>query len=403
MALNTSFDSPLVFRHYVERNAVYALSLLEASPAQVLPRKTIQTVLQAVQFALSLPDIWPTSSRILLELAPRMELLDLRLIWRPYLEDGVYQSVIQGDERSEMLLQYYLGNQLRESADYEGAVEHYERGLILAKKLQCMPEKTRILNRYAFTLRRQRKFEQAETYARQALEIASKPPQNPEEQGYSYLVLGAIRFDRRQWLECLVYSNKTLDLWEKYGETRELPWAHINLGALSLRLNNLEEAKKHLQIAISLLHGQGDIIYLAIAKMNLGIALTYQGQLQEALTQLLGAEKVFRSVQDKLRTAMVAHNLAFAYEKLQRWKDAIAAYQASIAFRLELNDVLQALNTMDSLTTLFLSLGQIENAQNLLRQATDLLATLEGEEKEEYEHWRNVFAEIREDLRSRQN
>jgi len=81
VALNTSFDSKSVFRKYVERNAAYALSLLADSSPQAPSRQEQTIALQGLQFALSSTEFWPITRRLLLVLAPKMELLDLRVLW----------------------------------------------------------------------------------------------------------------------------------------------------------------------------------------------------------------------------------------------------------------------------------------------------------------------------------
>ncbi len=375
MALDSTFDSSDVFRQYIERNAAYALSLLKASSSQVLSRKKLTVILQALQYTLSLESLWPASRELLLALAPQMELLDLRVLWRPYLQEGLRQSLKLGDQEAELSLRYYLGNFLRESTDYDEAIEQYQRGMTLAAAQGNVDMEVRLLNRCAFALRRKGKLKKAERFAKRALALAVS---DPIEQGYSNLVLGSIRYDQRQWDECLVFSYRARDIWLAHDARRQLAWAYTNLGVALWREGNLEEAKKNLEQGILYFDELGDIVHQASAKLNLGAVLLEQNEPQKALFFLAEAEKIFHTIQDKLRMAMVANNLAHVYQAMENWEDAIGAFQQSISLWQEMGEMAKALNVLHSLISLLIDLSQKNSAQILLQEANKELAMIEG-------------------------
>lgn len=375
MALNTSFDSRSIFRKYVERNAAYALSLLADNSPRAPSRQKQTIALQGLQFSLSSTEFWPITRRLLLALAPKMELLDLRVLWRPYLEDGLRQSIEVGDKEAEMIIRYYLGNLQREMADYDGAIQQYTKSIELAHSLQDVVYEVQLLNRYAFTLRRKGMLEDAEKFARRALALDQD---DLREKGYSYLVLGAVLYDKRLWESCLDYAHKAVVCWETGGHERELAWGYTNLGVTFWRLKSLAEAKHYLEKAISQFDIIGDIVHQASARMNLGIVLVELGSADDALRCFQKAERVFRAVQDKMRMAMVANNVAHAYEALQRWEDAVDAYQQGLERWMDLNNKEKALDIIHSLIKLRIDLNQIADAKNLLQQAQPLLSSIEG-------------------------
>ena len=375
MAIDASFDSPGIFRRYIERNARYALSLIKVPASQPLSRKKLTIAFQALQYTLALPELWAFSKQLLLALAPQMELLDLRVLWLPYLKEGLRQSLKQHDEEAELSLRYYLGNFLREANAYDEAIEQYTRGMVLAEERGDVGMKVRLLNRYAFALRRKGELDLAEEYANLALSLAEN---DPIEQGYSNLVLGAVRYDQRRWDSCLTYASRALEIWLKHDAGRDLAWAYTNLGVTLWRKGELEDAKKHLESGIRIFEEIGDIVHQASAKMNMGAVLIESNEPEQALSYLAEAEKVFHAIQDKRRMAMVANNLAHVYQMMGIYDDALDAFQQSVSLWQAVGEPARALNVLHSLISLLLEMGEIQHAQKLLQEAYLELASIEG-------------------------
>ena len=375
MALEALADSTSIFRQYIERNARYALSIIAESSDHPLSRKKLTIALQALQYTLASPEFWPSSKQLLLALAPQMELLDLRVLWLPYLKQGLAQSIQFGDQEAELALRFYLGNFLRESNAYDEAIKQYQLGIALAEALGDVAMQVRLLNRCAFARRRKGQYSQAEHLARRALALADD---DPVEQGYSHLVLGAIRFDLREWDECLEHAHQCLAIWLKHGARRQLAWGYTNLGVSQWRTGLKKEALKNLEMGVRFFEELGDIVHQASTKMNLGLVYYELNEFEKALELLTEAAKVFHAIQDKRRMAMVANNLAHVYQKLDNIDDAIDAFQQSISLWQSIGETAKALNVMHSLTNLLIESGELQHAKKLLQIAQLELAAIEG-------------------------
>ena len=393
MGLRTTFDTSQVFLEYVARNADYAASLIEAASAEI-SRAKLTVALQALQFTLASNKFWPQSRRLLLALAPEMEALDLRPVWQPYLERGLRQSIDLKDEEAELELRYYLGNLRRETGQYNLALVQYDKALELARKLGRRDLEISLLNRYAFTLRRKGDLEQAEEAVREALALMGS--EKTMEMGYSYLVLGSIRYDQQRFEECLDYSHMVLDIWEGLNEKKKLPWAYANLGAVLIKLGEFEKANYMLRKGIQHFQDIGDTVHQASTKINLAAALIANNQAEEAIVHLTEAEKVFRNIQDEFRLAMVANNMAHAYTKLGNWDQAITAFQQSISLWDFLEEPARALDVIHSLAMLFVQLGRYEEARALYNKAMIKLNSVADTPK--FNYLRKIFAELQEKL-----
>jgi len=72
-----------------------------------------------------------------------------------------------------------------------------------------------------------------------------------------------------------------------------------------------------------------DEVSAAEMKNNLSVALLKLGRSREALEAAAGTEQIFAGAHDRKRQAMAIGNQAAALEALQRFDDALAAYERS--------------------------------------------------------------------------
>ncbi len=78
-----------------------------------------------------------------------------------------------------------------------------------------------------------------------------------------------------------------------------------------------------------------DEVNAAEMKNNLSVALLQAGKAREALDAVLGTEQIFARARDLKRQGMAVGNQAAALESLQRFDEALAAYERSAQFFAE--------------------------------------------------------------------
>jgi Flp pilus assembly protein TadD len=161
---------------------------------------------------------------------------------------------------------------------------------------------------------------------------------------------------------CLVLTRRQIGYW-KDGETlfrhaiavtRDNPMAQMNLGVALTRKGQLDEAVGHLQEAVRLAPNH------AQAHNNLGVALGRQRRLDEAIVQLQEAIRIFPNLAD-------AHaNLGDALSVKGDFDEAITQYQQAIQLNPNYAD------THNHLGIALTSKGRLDEAIDQFQQALNL-------------------------------
>jgi tetratricopeptide (TPR) repeat protein len=368
-------DYPAIFRGYIVRNTQDVLDRVRQA-GTILPPAERDQALHTLSYALKLPEAWPDTRALLLTMAPKMEQAGYRDEWMPYLEEGIQQSQTLDDPEAEAELHFQLGRVYRLRAKYGEARAHLEASARGFERLNASLNQARVLNRLAQVARLERRFEEATRLAEDALSLLGE---QDTERGYSYLVLGMVAVDKREWAEGVDYFKQSLKLWKRENNQRMMGRCLMSIGSALLPIKRYQEAIDACQKAIALFEEIQDPIHQAITQMNLGNVYYWLDQPDEALKLHLRAERVFRRAQDRFYLAHVHHNIGMAYRKLQQWDKAEAAYLLSIEQREKIGNVAWLVNTMVGLGLVYLGQGQPEKAVATFEEALKRLAEIEGE------------------------
>ena len=234
--MSQPLDAPALFQTYVRRMADSAIAQIRAAGEGLPSEEERDLALNTLSYALSAPDIWPTASHLLTELAPKMEQAGHRREWIEYLEEGITQSQTRGDAKTEAELRLQLGVLHQFLAEFEPARMQLGRSMDLFTDLADEHGRARAINRLARTAWRQGSFAEAEALANQALSLTG----DEAEQAYSRLVLGAAALLSRKWTEAVLPLETSLAVWERRGDKRMSAWAHTNLGSVYRRLDDYD-------------------------------------------------------------------------------------------------------------------------------------------------------------------
>ena len=362
MDLNSTGNAASLFRIYRARNVTYALQLARESPLQA----NLGVILQALQYGLTLDEAWADVRELLLHLAPRIRYSREVGLWSSILQAGVEQSRRQADAEAEMILSHYLGRLLQRMARFDEAIDRFRRAEALAHELQDRAWLARSLHRIAYTLRYQKRLDEAEEALAQARTFI--PEDDLEEMGFRHVVLGAIRMDQHRNQEAYESFRRALGYWRIEDDQRHFARALVNLGLAAGKLNRIVESEAALRRAIDILDALDEPESLAVAYLNLGMLLSDNGRPDEALTALSQAERLFRDMQDQFRLAMTAINLGRAYYALDRWNDAIHAFEFGIELCRELGRDDKILNASVGLAAACLRGGQVARARAIVQE-----------------------------------
>lgn len=207
-------------------------------------------------------------------------------------------------------------------------------------------------------------------------------------------LLGAIAYDRRQWPQSIAYFQQGAGYWQKSGEEEQMAKALVNMGLAEAKHNRPLAAETHYRQAIALLETLPAPQSLATIYMNLGQLLTDEDQPEAGLRLLQQAESIFRTLQDQVHLAMVATNMGRAYYGLQRWPQAIHAFETGRARWQALDRPAKALNAAAGLAAAWARAGDFARARALVRASQDALPALSSSSQRLF--LQDVFRQVQE-------
>ena len=366
---------PAIFRDYVVKNTAHILARVQQA-GPILASAEREQALHTLSFALNLVEAWPAARELLLTMAPKMEQAGFRDEWMPYLEQGIAQSRTLADLEAEAELHFQLGRLYRLRGKFAPARTEFEAGMAGFAHLKLPRSQARAMNRLAQVARRQRQFTEAVRLAETALSLLGE---QETERAYSYLVLGTVAIDKRDWPQAVEFFQRSFALWERENDQRMMGRSLMSLGSAWRPMKKYQEAIDVYRQAIVLFKTILDPIYQAIVQMNLGNVYYYNDQPEEALHLHLQAERIFRRVQDLFYLGLVNHNIGMAYRKMEQWHSAEEAYLLSIEQRKNIGNVAGLLNSMDGLGLVYLGQGQPSKAMSVFETALDRLTGIKGE------------------------
>ena len=328
--------------------------------------------LHTLSFIIKMADAWEVAYSLLLEMSPRMLQAGLCDEWIPYLQRGIEQSQVRADLRGRAELYHQLGTLYQRRGLFDFAFDCLTSSAESYREIEATTNYATVLNRLAAVARRQSRHDQAKDFVGAALPLLSE--EDPEVAN-SYVVLGELAFDKRNWEEAEKYFVRALTIWEREEDERKRAIGLRNVGVSLSEQGKLQESIDCYRQALRLFKKCPDPINRAITQMNLGNAYLFSKHSTLAALDLYReAKSVFFRFHDNLHLAMVYNNLGYVYRRLERWDEAEAAICASINLWKRLGNVRQMLNSMDELGLILMGKGERLQAVDLFESA---LAELE--------------------------
>lgn len=367
---STQEDHSVLMISMIVNSIHYVLKIIQREEG-ILSLEDQEHSLHVLWYALNELSIWHTTRLLILALSPKIEQAGLREIWIPYLTKGIQSSSndrIQ-DRPAEAELRFHLGILRQRLGDYSSANQEFSLSARIFAELGEPHNQAKALNRKAYVSRLQGDLTLAQTLTNQALELLQ---QEHPERAYSFLVLGTIEQDLRNFENAILLFQQALSIWTKEHNRRMMAWCLTNLGSVLRPLKRYQEAIDAYQKAINLFEEAGDPVHLSVAWMNLGNVYLTQDDAQTALGWYEKANVVFEQVQEQLRLAQIHMNMGMAYYQQEVWDKAETFFHSSIKKYETVGNIERVVNGLDALGLTYagqhLYLQAIETFQEALRK-----------------------------------
>ncbi len=374
MDVNAAPDAgyPAVFRQYIQRGAQVALETVR-SAGPVLPPEQREQSLHTLEYAMSLPEAWPTARDLLIDLGPRLDRAGMRQDAAQFLQRAIEQCEALGDDAGRAEFEVQLAALRVAAGRMDEARALLQAGAARFAALGDRHNQARALNNWAMIEYTQQRSESAAHLVQQAMSMVS--PDNSETT-YGQVILGFLATERHDWAAALDYFQLALAGWQRHNDPVMEARSLSSLGTAQRGLGLFDEAIGSFTKAIALMEILGDPVNQAITRMNLGNLYWAKGEPQQALALFVLAEPVFRQTQDDFRLARVSNSLGVVSLQLGQVEQARAALTTSIALSRQAGDRRLAANALDTLGELHMRQGEPAAALAWHEQALAELADL---------------------------
>jgi tetratricopeptide (TPR) repeat protein len=242
----------------------------------------------------------------------------------------------QRNLRTEAQLHWRLGNLLETLGAYTDVARHYERTLVLVRKLH---------DRVA-----------------EAVAVAA---------------MGAVYTRQGKWGEAEAAYRESLDILRETGNRLNEGSTLANLGLLYLAQNRFTEAETALCQSLAIFRALGDRVREARALINLGSVYTQRLRLREAEAAYQQSLALLSEVDDRENRGIILGSLGLIYRMQGRLPEAEEAYRKGLAHCRAVSDRTGEATTLANLALLREARGDISGAIEIGRQSLAVFDTTE--------------------------
>ena len=321
---------------------------------------------------------WVETKRLLLALAPRMELAGFRYDWIPYLEQGAECARKHGEEEGVAEMGLELGLLWQRVGRYDDARTWLRQAERTFARRSDPRRRALALNRLADTAQQQGRLHEARRLASAAMAMVAE---DTPERAHSLFVLGLVAFDERGWEEAQCNFKKALVIWEGIDAERRAALCLQNLGRVYTAWSEYDVAITYFNEAAAIFQALGDLVRLEAVWINLGIAHYSHEQFDQALNCYTLAEKVARQIYDEYGLAMLQNNKGLIRLKTHQWGEAEQIFCTSIRHWRKLGNDSARLNSTDGLGLTLIGKGRYGEAASLYEEALVELRSMEDERR----------------------
>jgi len=157
-----------------------------------------------------------------------------------------------------------------------------------------------------------------------------------------------------------------LDLHRKGGA------AHNRIGRLYRDTGSLDEASRHLSMAMKLFQLAGDERGVASTMDDIGKLLWLKGEYDQATTTLRDALARRRRLGDRRSIALSLNNVGLVLQDSGEFKKALEAFEQALHIRREIGDLIGVVTTLNNLGTIAQDQRDFEKALTLFNEALEV-------------------------------
>lgn len=332
-----------------------------------------QNLHQAVLFGLNQSETWEDTVQLLLQAFDFSEWRGYWPEWIPVFEQALAkapekETVLFGRLQNRLGQLYRLDNRLAEA---EG---QHQRALALAQRLVEEELLANTYNCLAELHLSQKNVDLTKVYGRAALGLTKSRPGFERLEAFTRTNLGRIEEFVGNWPEAIAHYDLAAKLWRELKNHTYLARSLNDLGNVYTNTNEFAKAQQAYEEAGVILESTNNVKDKAYVYSNLGVLYYRQEKWEEAKTALLHIDPLALRAQNELNLlASFYNNLGNVYVKLAQWPGAEENLKLAVEMFRSLNDKINLGNSLGTLATAYVGLGEPEAAKSCFEEGLALL------------------------------
>lgn len=227
------------------------------------------------------------------------------------------------------------------------------------------------------------KFEESITYHLKALTLKETIPNDPYGMSITLNDLGILYKNLHRYNEAINYYRRSLFFSTKANNTRSIALTTSNIGTIFSETNKYDSAKYYYETALPIAKKSGDSNAIATVLSNLGEVYGNVKQYDLSLSYMYQCLPIDKALDDKYGIVTDYLNIAGTLMKLRKFAIAKPYLDSANKLSVEEGLVQQHLNALNSLSTYYTAINDMENADIYTTQLELLRDSLLNQETQD--------------------
>ncbi|NES19853.1 MAG: tetratricopeptide repeat protein [Symploca sp. SIO3E6] len=264
---------------------------------------------------------------------------------------------------------------------FEEATSYYRKALQIKENAQDWYNAASDYLNLGLVAQLQRKFEEAKTFHHKALQIYENKP-DWYKAATVYRNLGIVAKEQRQYEEARTFHRKALQIYEDAQDWYNATSDYHQLGVLAQLQRKFEEATACYRKALQIREDNQDWYNAASDCHNLGVVAQEQGQLEEATAYYRKALQIYEDAQDWYSAAGDYQNLGVVAQEQKQFEEANVYFRRALQIYEDNQDWYNAARNYHNLGLVARQQRQFEKAKDYYQKAFGII--------EQYQDWYNA-------------
>lgn len=220
-------------------------------------------------------------------------------------------------------------------------------------------------------------YSEAEKICSQFLNFDSKDPEIPT----IFSLAGEIKFYQKRFEEAEIFFKQSLQLAEKFGDRLKVALVSNSLGSLNDLLTNFEKAEKFYKDSEQIFLELGDLAHLPLVYNNLGELYRKQSKWELSENFHLKSLELKKQMDNRREMAFSLTNLGVLFYFKNDLQTAVDYFKKALAIQEELADKNQTANLLSNIGEVYFLKSDLEKSKEYFEKTIELKTEIKNFEE----------------------